>query len=416
MSLDDAHPLSRTIANAEVHDAPISALAELTHACNVDCEHCYLDLTPDRKLGALGTEEWKRIFRELKEEGGLFLTLSGGELLLRKDWYELASHARALGFALRLYTNGTLIDDATADRIAELKPLGVEISLLGGIAATHDAVVRRRGAFEKTLAGIRRLRERNIATILKCVVMGRNAREIDELRRIGESLGCAVYFDFEISPKNNGSTAPKDTAAAETELLSAARRVLGDAMEDATLVLDREERLEASPCGAGRRTCHIGPTGTLHPCTQWVTPIGSLREKSFRELWRESAELARIRRVRTSDFDPCNRCDLLDICSPCMALSLLERGETGGPSPTKCASTELRAKALGMTKRSAWLVEQEERGDAGASVSMRRTELVTLRRKSPRRAELRDTRDMRDMRDTRDMTGESKVGESPRST
>lgn len=376
MSVDDAHPLSQTIARAEARDVPISTLVELTHACNVDCEHCYLDLAPDRKIGALDTDEWKRVFRELKEEGGLFLTLSGGELLVRRDWYELATYARELGFALRLYTNGTLIDDDAADRIATLRPLGVEISLLGGVAATHDAVVRRRGAFERTLAGVRRLRARKIATALKCVVMHRNARELDELLRIGESLDCPVYFDLEISPKNNGSKAPKATAPEETELLSAARRVLGDALDGERTVLDRRERLEAAPCGAGRRTCHIGPTGTLHPCTQWVAPIGSLREKSFHELWTENAELARIRRVRMSDFEPCGTCELLDVCSPCMALSLLERGELGGPSPTKCAAAELRAKALGIPGRSAWLRERERNGEP-----IEETGLVSLRRK-----------------------------------
>lgn len=375
----DEHPLVRAFAHAEDANVPITALVELTHACNVDCEHCYLDLRPDKKIGALGTEEWKRVFRELKEAGCLFLTLSGGEVLVRKDWFELASYARSLGFALRFYTNGTLIDDEAADRIASLSPLGVEISVLGGIAATHDAVVRRRGAFEKTLAGVRRLRERSVSTLLKCVVMDRNAHELTTLERIGRELGCDVYFDLEISPKNNGSREPLERTAPSDALVEAARHVLGAAF-DANVPMasiPRAERLQSSPCGAGRRTCHIGPTGTVHPCTQWVTPIGHLRERSFAELWGNSEELARIRTTNIEDLGACAQCELLDLCSPCMALSLLERGAFGGPSPTKCTSAELRAQALGRPGRSAWL--EANGGDEGRSANVG---LVTLRRKS----------------------------------
>src|SRR5215471_4660046 len=113
-------------AAAERREVPLSALIELTHACNLDCEQCYLDLVPDRQIGALTTAEWKRILRELCDEGCLYLTISGGEPLARGDFFELASYARGLGFALRIFTNGTLVDDESADRIAALAPLGVE--------------------------------------------------------------------------------------------------------------------------------------------------------------------------------------------------------------------------------------------------------------------------------------------------
>src|SRR5580704_13336325 len=99
---------------AQRKNVPITALVELTHACNLRCEHCYLDLLSDATIGALSTAEWKRVFGELARAGCLFLTLSGGEMLTRRDWFELACHARELGFALRLFTNAVLIDERAA--------------------------------------------------------------------------------------------------------------------------------------------------------------------------------------------------------------------------------------------------------------------------------------------------------------
>src|SRR5437870_2999893 len=154
----------------EERAVPLSALIELTNACNVDCEHCYLDLLPDHRIGALKTDEWKRIFRELAAQGCLFMTLSGGEILVRRDWYELASYARGLGFALRLFTNGTLIDGEIAAQMASLEPLAVELSLHGATPATQDAITRRAGSFDRALDGIRRLRALGVVVVIKCVL------------------------------------------------------------------------------------------------------------------------------------------------------------------------------------------------------------------------------------------------------
>lgn len=390
MTMGD-HPLIEAFARAAEQEIPLAVLCELTHACNVDCEHCYLDLKPDSKIGAMSTEEWKRVFRELKAEGTLFLTLSGGEVLVRRDWFELATYARSLGFALRFFTNGTLVDDVAADKIAGLKPLGVEISLLGGIAATHDAVARRRGAFDKTIAGIRRLKARGVPVVLKCVVMERNAAEISTISELATELGCQVHFDLEISPKNDGSQGPKACVPNDAAWLVAAEKVLNAkaAYKSGAKQPSREFRLAEGPCGAGRRTAHVGPTGNVHPCTQWVSPVGNLRTSSFREVWRQSTVLQEVRKTRVGDFEACARCELLEICSPCMALSQLERGEIGGPSPTKCRGAEIKAAATGRPGRSAWLLEQEaggsSKGEGSARPASRReVGLVPLRAKDGR--------------------------------
>ncbi len=381
--LDLQDPLTLAIVRADETLTPLSALVEITHACNVDCEHCYLDLVPDKKLGALSTDEWKRILKQLKDAGTLYLTLSGGEILVRRDWFEIASYARSLGFALKLYTNGTLIDDDAADKMASLRLLQVEISLLGGIAATHDAIARRRGAFDKTIAGAKRLRARGVKVVLKCVAMDKNAEEIGAIEAIASELGCHFQLDITITPKNNGSLAPKLLAPSEDALLRAAHRIEelvsagSPPMSCGTREARREEKLTESPCAAGRRTCHIGPKGDLYPCTQWVEPVGSLREASFTELWSQSAELARIRATRVGDFPVCSRCELLSVCNPCMALALLERGVPDGPSPSKCARAELSAKVLGVSGRSAWLqLNENERSSSAHVVARVRLPLV----------------------------------------
>ena len=107
-------------------------------------------------------------------------------------------------------------------------------------------------------------------------------------------------------------------------------------------------RLGSSPCAAGHRYVHIGPTGDVFPCTSWTKPLGNLRRTSFRDLWNTNPMLKEVRAKRVADFPTCTRCELLTVCNPCMALSLLEQGNLDGPSPTKCRATEARAKARGI--------------------------------------------------------------------
>jgi radical SAM protein with 4Fe4S-binding SPASM domain len=308
----------------------------------------------------------------------MFLTLSGGEVLLRRDWFELATYARSLGFAVRFYTNGTLITEETADKIASVKPMDVEISLLGGIAITHDAISRRRGSFDKTIAGVKRLRARGINVLLKTVLMKRNVAEYDELKALAASLDCEIFFDIEVTPKNDGTRDPVELTAEGDPLLHAAREIYAAKIQGGSPPA-RDERAAMTPCAAGRRTCQIGPTGDVFPCTQWTTPIGNLQNTSFGDLWRGNETFKTIRAKRVGSFDVCSRCELLDVCSPCMALSLLEQGNLEGPSPTKCRATEMKARAVGRMGEAGGFKEGLFARDAALAPG---SGLVQLRRKA----------------------------------
>src|SRR5215208_4107221 len=96
---------------------PISVHFDLTYRCNERCEHCYLD---HEDHGEMTSGEVKDVLDQLASAGTLFLTFSGGELLLRKDFFELLAHARQLQFDVKIKTNAMLIAKADADRIREL--------------------------------------------------------------------------------------------------------------------------------------------------------------------------------------------------------------------------------------------------------------------------------------------------------
>ena len=335
--------LSERAARAEI---PLHALVELTWACNLRCEHCYLP--PSATHAELSTEDWQRVLAELAAEGCLFLTFTGGEFLQRQDWFTLASYARTLGFGLRLFSNGTLITDAVAEQMAALRPLGVDLSLLGGTAGTHDAITRMPGAFDRMVAGARALRARKVPVMLKTVLMQRNVAEHQAMRALAERLDCQIYFDIEVTPRNDGDPGPTFLCATGSAAVEAARCQIyqGPRALRPTSPADRETLLTCGPCRAGRNTCHVAPNGDVSPCTQWVEPVGNLRVTSFRKIWRQSPVLLRLRRITLADLTDCARCQFLDACSPCLALSLLENGNWAGPAPTKCRSAQVRARAL----------------------------------------------------------------------
>jgi MoaA/NifB/PqqE/SkfB family radical SAM enzyme len=116
---------------------------ELTFRCNLQCAHCYCNLPlndQDAINKELSTEKVCDILDQIADAGCLWLLLTGGEPLVRRDFLEIYTYAKKKGFMISLFTNGTLLTEKMADYLAEYPPFILEITLYGVTKETYESI------------------------------------------------------------------------------------------------------------------------------------------------------------------------------------------------------------------------------------------------------------------------------------
>src|SRR6201981_1275582 len=118
--------LQELTAKALALNVPLNVQLDLTYRCNERCVHCYLD---HEDHGEMTTAEIKHLLNEMADAGVFVLTLSGGEIFLRKDFFEILEHARQLMFCVKLKTNAVLIGEREAKRLRDLAVDAIQVSI-----------------------------------------------------------------------------------------------------------------------------------------------------------------------------------------------------------------------------------------------------------------------------------------------
>jgi radical SAM protein with 4Fe4S-binding SPASM domain len=327
--------LPHLIVEASKRTIPLEVALEITHHCNFRCQHCYI---PDFAAPDLLTTE--RIFElldELAEMGTLYLTLTGGEMFLRKDWYEIAWRARELGFSLRLFSNASTIDEHVADRIRTLHS-AVEISLYSMDEEIFERITQKKGSFAKTIRGIELLRERDIDVLLKMPMMIHNTVGFEKVFEYAEKIGATARADARIVAKKNGDLVTLKLRAEPDALLPLYRS--GYTPCSVPQEYENDPRHEGPLCAAGTRYANIASSGEVRACNILPGDAGNVRERSFREVWEGSEWLKKIRAIRRRDLSVCNTCEKFSYCGRCHAVALVEDGNLLGPSKAACNHAE----------------------------------------------------------------------------
>ncbi len=180
---------------------PLGVQLDLTYRCNERCVHCYLDHDDH---GEMTTAEIKDLLDQLADAGVFFLILSGGEIFLRKDLFEIVEHARKLLFSVKLKTNAVMIRKAKAERIAALGVESVQISVYSHKADVHDAITKLPGSFRRTIEGARLLKASGVKVSFANVLMKHNADDYPEVQALAERIGAHYNVDATITPMMDG--------------------------------------------------------------------------------------------------------------------------------------------------------------------------------------------------------------------
>jgi radical SAM protein with 4Fe4S-binding SPASM domain len=293
---------------------PLSVQVDLTYRCNERCVHCYLD---HEDHGEMTTAEITNLFDQLADAGVFFLTLSGGEILMRKDFFEILEHARARTFSVKLKTNAVMIRKKEAERIRSLGVHSVQISIYSHRPDVHDSITKIPGSFERSVRAIRFLRASGLNVTIANVLMLQNIRDDRSLLalNIDQAALANVFRDESVVGNAEAFCAPPAPVD--------------------------EAALDALPCSAGHTGCYVSPYGDVYPCVQFPLPSGNVRQTRFLDIWRHSPQLNEVRSITARDLTGCSRCTHVSTCTRCPGLAYME-GNMRGPSTQDCEKSFAR--------------------------------------------------------------------------
>ena len=345
---DSSSTVGRQAAAGQHARGPV-VIWNLIRRCNLTCKHCYAQSADHDYAGELSTQEVYGVMDDLKSAGVPVLILSGGEPLLRPDFFDIAHRAKSMGFYTSLSTNGTLIDAPMAERIVDVGFDYVGISL-DGLKPTHDKFRRLDGAFDLSLAAVRLLEARGIKTGLRFTMTSLNAHDFPALLELMRTEGVRKFYFSHLNYAGRGNThRAKDAHHIATrealDLLferawSSAQAgldeefVTGNNDADGVYLLqwlqrhhadvferfgaDLRHRLVAwGGNSSGVHVANIDNLGHVHPDTMWWHhDLGSVRERPFADIWNDTSDslMAGLKARPRTVQGRCSACTHFDIC------------------------------------------------------------------------------------------------------
>ena len=329
---------------------PIGGTFELSPVCNFACRMCYVRKTArevaESERPILTLDDWLRIAHEAREQGMLYLLLTGGEPFLWPHFWELYEALIKMGFLVSINTNGSLIDDKAVERLKRLPPRRVNITLYGASDETYEALCQTKGVFTRVTHAIESLRKAGILVKLNGTMTPDNICDLDYLIDYAKDRGLILETTTYLFPPVrrdpsmtgvNRRFTPEESARYQMHIF---RRQNGEERYQAYLEAIAKGSIPPPGldescidpvdgkvrCRAGRAAFWVTWDGRLTPCGMMTQPTIELRGQSFGDAWQQLRE--EMGRVALSGV--CAKCPDQQLCHACAAMAQTETGAFQG--------------------------------------------------------------------------------------
>ncbi|MFX1277562.1 MAG: radical SAM protein [Promethearchaeota archaeon] len=298
---------------------PSIAVWETTLKCNSKCIHCGSSAGEIRS-DELNTEEGLGLIKDLKKCGYKGIALMGGEPLIRDDWFELAQEVKENNLELSIVTNGLNLNKQI-EKIKKLNPECTCLSLDGGSPKIHDYLRGVKGAFQKTIDGIKLLKKKEVPVSVITTVSKTNFKELDAIKNIllDQNIAWQIQIALPIG------RFPRDLVISEEQFYTLALFIAinvkkytykrlpvigGHCMGHFSRFIPNLGLIPWIGCQAGNSVLGIQSNGNIKGCLTLPDKFieGNIREKSLKEI----IETIKMRKKHLISY--CIRCDLLDEC------------------------------------------------------------------------------------------------------
>ncbi len=301
-------------------EAPVYVQWVATHKCNYCCEHCGTSAGKELQ-NELSTQEAINLINEMADMGVKFISVTGGEPLLRKDLFQILKLAKKRGIKVGFVTHGGLASKFKKE-IEELQPSSMMVSI-DGLEDTHNKLRGDNANFNQSLAILKFFKEIKVPLIsISTTVNQKNFKELEEIKEIVFKSG-ANHWRINIAIPEGRAKNKEWMHLNNNQLLELfnfinknRKNFKIEICEGAGYLGTWDTKLKDAPffCGCGWNTCTIMADGTVMGCpifeNQKEYGEGNIRDSSFKNIWENKFE--RFRNIELPD--DCNSCKYINAC------------------------------------------------------------------------------------------------------
>ncbi|MFH1601429.1 MAG: radical SAM protein [Candidatus Shapirobacteria bacterium] len=311
----------------------------MTGQCNLNCSHCYAQ--EERKKANLSLRKVKNIIDQLVENGCLFLQLTGGECLVRKDFKEIYLYLKQVGIIPSVSTNATLLNNDLIRVFERYPPYQIIVSLYGSTGSVHDQITRVDGSFRKTLINVHKLKKASLFVWFSAIVMKENFTQVGAMEKLAERNKIPIIFYPFLIPRLNKDQSPLAHSLSDKRCVW----ILGVSKKNKsfrqTKLPKRTPEELLYPCNAGWHSFHINAEGKIYICKMERDLGYSLIKNSFKYSW---PRLIKIRNLKLRLPKMCLDCQEKKECRVCPPLIRLYLSSKTGP--VFCRRVKLKQRAV----------------------------------------------------------------------